>query len=347
MKLQQILDSRIVVLDGAMGTMIQRYGLTEADFRGAELAHHHCKVEGNNDLLVLSRPDVISQIHRLYLEAGADIIETCTFNSQSVSQSEYGTESLVTKLNLAAARLARAEADRMSALTPEKPRFVAGSVGPTAKMLSMSPDVENPAFRAIDFDTLAAAYVEQIDALVEGGVDLLLVETVFDTLNAKAALYAAQRVFDARKTKLPIILSITVADAAGRTLSGQTLEAVVASVAHFDLLAIGLNCSFGAAQMEPFLQQLSEAVPCYVSAYPNAGLPDAMGCYDQTPQIMAQCVGRFAARGIVNTQLRALLLVRGLRVVLLGWRAWRLLIQVPLSMWARGVMWLAAVSFCD
>lgn len=299
-RLLGILRRRIVVLDGAMGTMIQRYNLTEDDFRGVELANHTHKVAGNNDLLVLSRPDIISTIHRAYLEAGADIIETCTFNSQSVSQSEYATESLVRRLNLAAVKLARAEADRMSRITPSKPRFVAGSVGPTAKMLSMSPDVENPAYRAIDFDTLSQAYVEQIDALVEGGVDMLLVETVFDTLNAKAALVAAQNVFEQRGVKLPIVLSITIADAAGRTLSGQTLEAVVASVAHFDLMAIGLNCSFGAAQMEPFLSQLSNIAPCYVSAYPNAGLPDAMGCYDQTPQMMAADIARFAERGIVN-----------------------------------------------
>ena len=298
--LNDILGRRIMVLDGAMGTMIQRYGLTETDFRGAELANHSCKLEGNNDMLVLTRPDIIAQIHRHYLEAGADIIETCTFNSQAISQAEYGTEHLVSRINAQAARLARNEADRMSKLTPDKPRFVAGSVGPTGKMLSMSPDVDNPSYRAVDFDTLFDAYLEQIEALVEGGVDLLLVETVFDTLNAKAALMAAQQAFEKCGKTLPIILSITVADAAGRTLSGQTLEAVVASVAHFDLLAIGLNCSFGAKQMEPFLRELSDIVPCYVSAYPNAGLPDALGQYSQTPDMMAADVLRFAQRGVVN-----------------------------------------------
>ena len=299
-RLEDILKQRIVVLDGAMGTMIQRYRLSEADFRGADFAHIEAKLEGNNDLLVLSRPDVISAIHRQYLEAGADIIETCSFNSQRISQAEYGTEDYVAKLNLAAAQLARSEADRMTAITPDRPRFVAGSVGPTGKTLSMSPDVDNPAYREVDFDTMQQAYIEQISALVAGGVDLLLVETVFDTLNAKAALSAAEVVFSRENRRLPIVLSITVADAAGRTLSGQTLEAVVASVAHFDIMAIGLNCSFGAAQMEPFLRELSNITDCYISAYPNAGLPDAMGRYSQTPQMMAADIARFARRGIVN-----------------------------------------------
>ena len=299
-RLTDILESRIVVLDGAMGTMIQRYGLVEQDFRGEEFEDYPQRLEGNNDILTLTRPDVISQIHRQYLEAGADIIETCTFNSQRISQSEYGTESLVRRLNLEAARLARAEVERMTLLTPDRPRFVAGSVGPTAKTLSISPDVDNPAVRAIDFDTLKAAYTEQIEALLDGGVDMLLVETVFDTLNAKAALMAAEECFARRGERVDVVLSITVADSAGRTLSGQTLEAVVASVAHFNLTAIGLNCSFGAAQMEPFLRELSRITSCYISAYPNAGLPDVMGNYDQTPQIMADHIGRFAERGIVN-----------------------------------------------
>ncbi len=297
---EEILKQRIVVLDGAMGTMIQRYNLSEEDFRGAEFAEHNCRLEGNNDLLVLTRPDVISAIHRSYLEAGADIIETCTFNSQRISQAEYGLQEQVRRLNTEAARLARAEADRMSAITADRPRFVAGSIGPTAKSLSISPDVENPALRAIDFDTLKSAYIEQIEALVDGGVDLLLVETVFDTLNAKAALSAAQCVFERRGKQLPVMLSITVADQAGRTLSGQTLEAVVASVAHFNLTTIGLNCSFGASKMEPFLRELSDLTSCYISAYPNAGLPDAMGQYDQTPAMMAADIARFAARGVVN-----------------------------------------------
>ena len=297
---RDILAKRIMVLDGAMGTMIQRYGLSESDFRGSEFVDHPLPLEGNNDILVLTRPDIISAIHRQYLEAGADIIETCTFNSQRISQQQYGTEGLIYRLNYAAAQIARAEVERMNALTPERPRFVAGSIGPTGKTLSMSPDVENPGYREIDFDTLMSAYTEQIDALVAGGVDLLLVETVFDTLNAKAALMAAQKVFAQRSVELPIILSITIADAAGRTLSGQTLEAVVTSVSHFNLTAVGLNCSFGAAQMEPFLRELSDIAPCYVSAYPNAGLPNAMGEYSQTAEMMATDIARFAKRGIVN-----------------------------------------------
>ncbi len=295
-----ILKGRIMVLDGAMGTMIQRYNLTESEFRGGEFANHPQRLEGNNDLLVLTRPDIISAIHRAYLEAGADIIETCTFNSQRISQSEYGLQNYIYRLNFEAARLARAEADRMSAQTPDRERFVAGSVGPTSKSLSISPDVDNPALRAIDFSTLYSAYMEQIAALVDGGVDLLLVETVFDTLNAKAALMAAEEVFKQKNIRLPIMLSLTIADEAGRTLSGQTLEAVVASVAHFNLTTIGLNCSFGAEKMEPFLRELSGLTSCYISAYPNAGLPDAMGRYDQTPQMMAENIARFARRGIAN-----------------------------------------------
>ena len=298
--LSEILSKRIMLLDGAMGTMIQRHNLTEEDFRGEEFSAHSVKVAGNNDLLVLTRPDIIAGIHREYLEAGADIIETCTFNAQRISQQEYQTSNYVRRINLEAARLARAEADRMSALTPEKPRFVAGSVGPTGRTLSMSPDVDNPGYRAIDFDTLKEAYVEQMEALIEGGVDLLLVETVFDTLNAKAALDAARTAFQNSGVNLPIMLSVTVADRSGRTLSGQTLEALLASVAHVDLLSVGLNCSFGAEQMMPHLRTLSDIAPYYISAYPNAGLPDEMGHYDQTPQMMADNVRRFADAGLVN-----------------------------------------------
>ena len=298
-KISDILKHRIMVLDGAMGTMIQRYGLLEEDFRGAEFAAHPVKLAGNNDVLALTRPDVIAAIHREYLEAGADIIETCTFNAQAISQAEYGMQGEVRRINLAAVALARAEAERMTALTPDKPRFVAGSVGPTGKTASMSPDVDDPARRAVDFDMLHAAYHEQIEALVEGGVDLLLFETIFDTLNVKAALAAAEQVFAEQGCRLPIMLSVTVADAAGRMLAGQTLEAFLASVAHADVLSVGLNCSFGAEQMLPFLKQLS-AAPYYVSAYPNAGIPDAMGCYDQTPEKMARSVQRFLDEGLVN-----------------------------------------------
>ena len=298
--IEDIIKERILVLDGAMGTMIQRRQLTETDFRGEEFKQHPVKLEGNNDLLVLTRPDVIADIHRQYLEAGADIIETCTFNSQVVSQSEYQTTELVRRLNMEGARLARREADRMTALTPDKPRFVAGSVGPTGKMTSMSPDMENPAFRAMDYDTLRLAYVEQMQSLLEGGVDCLLIETIFDTLNAKAALAAAREVFEILGRKVPVMLSVTVADAAGRTLAGQTLEAFLTSVSHAEVFSVGLNCSFGAEQMLPFLKELAAIAPYYISVYPNAGLPNAMGQYDETPEQMAAQVGRFMEEGLVN-----------------------------------------------
>lgn len=300
MKIDDIALSRILILDGAMGTMVQRHNLSEHDFRGEEFASHPVNLAGNNDILTLTRPDVIASIHRQYLEAGADIIESCTFSSQRISQAEYKTEHLVRRLNLAAAQLARSEADRMTAITPEKPRFVAGSVGPTGKTASMSPDVDNPAYRAVDFDTLREAYVEQIEALVEGGVDMLLIETLFDTLNAKAALTAAEEVFSTMGKRLPVMLSVTIADAAGRMLAGQTLEAFLCSTAHFKPFSVGLNCSFGAEQMLPFLKQIASAAPCYVSAYPNAGIPDQMGRYDQTPEIMARNVAHFAELGLVN-----------------------------------------------
>ena len=298
--LHDILQRRILVMDGAMGTMIQRYGLTESDFRGTEFMSHDVKLEGNNDLLTLTRPDVIADIHRQYLEAGADIIETCSFNAQFISQQEYHTADRVRDINLAAARIARSEADRMTALTPDKPRFVAGSIGPTGKSASLSPDVDNPAQRAITFDTLREAYAQQIDALMEGGIDMLLVETVFDTLNAKAALVAAEEVFAQHNRRLPVMLSVTIADQSGRILSGQTIEAVLASVQHFDLFSIGFNCSFGAKQMLPHLKELATITTHYISAYPNAGFPDAMGKYDQSPSVMAEQVAEAINEGYVN-----------------------------------------------
>lgn len=296
----QAIKERILVLDGAMGTMIQKYGLTEADFRRGLDADPSVRLTGNNDLLNLTRPDVISEIHRKYLEAGADIIETNTFNAQRISQTEYRTAHLVGKINSAAVRIARKEADRMTELTPGKPRFVAGSIGPTGKTASMSPDVENPAFRAVDFDTLVEAYSEQMDALVRGGADLLLVETIFDTLNAKAALEAARRVFAALGKSIPVSLSMTVADASGRTLSGQTIEAFLTSVAHAAPFSVGLNCSFGAGDMLPFLKELASESPFPVSAYPNAGIPDSLGHYDQTPEMMAESTRDFIENGLVN-----------------------------------------------
>ncbi|MBR4996123.1 MAG: methionine synthase [Alistipes sp.] len=299
-KIRDIIDSRILVLDGAMGTMIQRYGLQEEDFRGEELSSHPIKVAGNNDLLALYRPDVISAIHRQYLDSGADIIETCTFNAQSISQSDYSTSHLVRRINLEAARLARAEADRATILTPDKPRFVAGSIGPTSKTASMSPDVENPALRVIDFDQLQSAYEEQIEALIEGGVDLLLIETIFDTLNAKAAIEAAHCVFERKGYSLPIMLSITIADLSGRMLAGQTIEAFLRSMSSPHILSVGLNCSFGAEQMLPLLKEMSAISPYYVSAYPNAGIPDVMGNYDQSPEVMGGLIERFVDSEIVN-----------------------------------------------
>lgn len=299
-RLTEILNKRIMLLDGAMGTQIQLLKLTEADFRGDILACHPTKVQGNNDLLSITRPEAIAQIHRRYLEAGSDIIETNTFNAQEVSQAEYGTQHLVRSINLEGARLARREADRMTAETPMRPRFVAGSIGPTGKTTSMSPDVDNPAYRAITFDQMCHAYIEQVEALIDGGVDLLLIETIFDTLNAKAALEAARIAFRHKGKTLPVMLSVTVADAAGRTLSGQTLEAFIVSVAHAGAFSIGLNCSFGADQMLPFLRRVSASAPCFVSAYPNAGLPDAMGQYDETPAMMAENIVKFASEGLVN-----------------------------------------------
>lgn len=298
--IREILSERIMVLDGAMGTMIQRHGLSEEDFRADLFANHEVRLEGNNDILTLTRPDIIAQIHREYLEAGADIIETCTFNAQAISQADYKTTQYIRQINLAAARIARIEADHMSLITPDKPRFVAGSIGPTGKTASLSPDMDNPAFRAVDFDTLKSAYIEQIETLVEGGVDLLLMETIFDTLNVKAALDAAREVFDKVGKKLPIMLSATLADSVGRMLAGQQIEAFLSSVSHAELLSVGLNCSFGAEKMYPFLKELSDIAPYYVSAYPNAGLPDIMGRYDQTPEKMALQIKRFADEGVVN-----------------------------------------------
>ena len=298
MELHDILKERILVLDGAMGTMVQRCGLSEEDFRGDRFAEHPVMLKGNNDILVLTRPDVIRGIHSKYLAAGADIIETSTFNANRISQAEYGCENICREINLRAAELARAVADEYS--TPDKPRFVAGSVGPTSRTCSMSPDVENPAYRNVTFDELADAYKEQMIALIEGGVDVLLCETIFDTLNAKAALYASDEAMAATGREVPVMLSFTIADAQGRILSGQTIEAFLASVAGRKLLSVGLNCSFGAREMKPFLKRLSDIAPFYVSVYPNAGLPNALGEYDQTPEEMAEIVREYISDGLVN-----------------------------------------------
>ena len=293
---------RIWVLDGATGTMIQNRHLSEEDFRGEMFRNWQIKLKGNNDLISLTRPDVTRNIHRAYLEAGSDIIETNTFNAQRVSQADYHTEAFVTQMNEAAIKIAREEADRMTQLTPEKPRFVAASIGPTNRTLSMSPDVENPALRTLTFDDLCDAYAEQMLPLSRGGADVWLIETIFDTLNAKAALAAVHRVKEITGRKMPVMLSVTIADASGRTLSGQTLDAFVTSVHHSeDILSVGLNCSFGAEDMRPYLQSLSKSAShYYISAYPNAGFPDEEGHYNETPQMMADAISRFVDDGSVN-----------------------------------------------
>ena len=289
---------RILILDGAMGSLIQNYRLDEAGYRGARFATWGQPVKGNNDLLNLTRPDIIEDIHRQYLEAGADLIETNTFNAQVISMADYGMESLVREINVEGARLAKRAADALS--TPDKPRFVAGAIGPTNRTLSLSPDVNRPAYRNITFDELASAYQEQAEALMEGGVDVLLIETVFDTLNAKAALYAVQEAFLQQGRELPIMVSGTITDASGRTLSGQTTEAFLISLSHMPLLSIGLNCALGAKDLRPYLQTLAAEAPFLVSAYPNAGLPNAFGGYDETPEDMAAAVKEYLDLSIVN-----------------------------------------------
>lgn len=295
-----IIRERILILDGAMGTMIQQYGLQEEDFRGEQFKDVPGLMKGNNDILCLTRPDIIADIHRKYLEAGADLITTCTFSSQRISMADYNVENFCREMNLAGAKIARQLADEYTQKTPGKPRFVLGDVGPTNKTLSISPDVNNPALRSLTYDELVDAYVEQMEALLEGGVDALLIETIFDSLNAKAAIYAAEKAMESTKKRVPLMLSVTVSDTAGRTLSGQTLEAFLASVQHADIFSIGLNCSFGARQLKPFLKVLAAKAPYYISAHPNAGLPNSLGLYDQTPEMMAEQVKEYVDEGLVN-----------------------------------------------
>jgi 5-methyltetrahydrofolate--homocysteine methyltransferase len=297
-QIQKIARERILILDGAMGSMLQDYRLDEAGYRGARFEDWPHPLKGNNDLLNLSQPQIVEEIHAKYFAAGADMVETNTFNAQTVSMADYGMESLVRELNLAGARLARKAADAYS--TPDKPRFVAGAIGPTNRTLSLSPDVNRPGYRAISFDELATAYQEQTEALIEGGVDVLLVETIFDTLNAKACLYAIQDAFTATGKELPIMISGTITDASGRTLSGQTTEAFLISMSHMPLLSIGLNCALGAKDLRPYLQTLAANTPFLISAYPNAGLPNAFGGYDETPHQMADAVEEYLDLGIVN-----------------------------------------------
>ena len=304
-QLTKLANERILVLDGAMGTMIQGHKLTEADYRGnaeAGLGGHVCDLKGDNDLLVLTKPEVIRAIHHAFLEAGADIIETNTFNATRISQADYRLEGKVREINFAAARLARECADAWTAKTPEKPRFVAGALGPTNRTATISPDVNDPGFRNVSFDDLKAAYGQAVAALIEGGVDLLLVETVFDTLNAKAALFAIDEYFDAHNIRLPLIVSGTITDASGRTLSGQTTEAFWNSVRHARPFAVGLNCALGAALMRPYVEEMARVADTFVSCYPNAGLPNPMSetGYDESPETTSRLLGEFARNGFVN-----------------------------------------------
>jgi 5-methyltetrahydrofolate--homocysteine methyltransferase len=298
--IQEILKERILVLDGAMGTMIQRYKLEEDDFRSAELKDHPSSLKGNNDLLGLSRPEILREIHATYFEAGADIAETNTFSGTTIAQADYSLEHMVDKINYESARIAREVADEFTAREPHKPRFVAGSMGPTNKTASMSPDVNDPGYRAITFEELRTAYYQQAKALMDGGVDLFLVETVFDTLNAKAALMALDELFVEVGKQYPIMVSGTITDASGRTLSGQTTEAFLISVSHLPLLSIGLNCALGAKQLRPYLQVLAKKSDFLVSAHPNAGLPNEFGEYDQTPEEMSAEIEEYLKESLVN-----------------------------------------------
>jgi methionine synthase I (cobalamin-dependent) len=291
---------RILIMDGAMGTMIQRYRFDEAAYRGARFREHPKPVKGNNDLLVLTRPDAIAAIHDGYLEGGADIVSTNSFNSQRISLADYGMEDLAFELNVAAAKLARASADVAEAKAPDRPRFVAGAMGPTNRTASISPDVNNPGFRGVDFDELVEAYGEQARGLIEGGADILLIETVFDTLNAKAAGFAALQAFDALGVELPLIVSGTITDRSGRTLSGQTPEAFYFSLRHLQPFAVGLNCALGAELMRPYLAEIAAVAETLTIAYPNAGLPNAMGEYDEGPHDMACQLEPWAKEGLLN-----------------------------------------------
>jgi len=305
--LLQAIQKRVLILDGAMGTMIQRYKLTEEDFRTEELKDHPKSLKGNNDLLSLSRPEIIRSIHREYLDAGADIIETNTFSGTTIAQEDYGLSHLAYRINFESAKIAKEVAEEFTTKDPAKPRFVAGAMGPTNRTASISPDVNDPGYRAINFDQLVEAYSEQVRGLLDGGSDIILVETIFDTLNAKAALYAIQEVYEERGIPLdpkeggiPIMISGTITDASGRTLSGQTTEAFLISVSHVPLFSVGLNCALGAKELRPYLKVLAQEAPFFVSAYPNAGLPNEFGAYDQGANEMADQVRDFLKEGMLN-----------------------------------------------
>lgn len=299
-KIEKILNERILVLDGAMGTMLQAYSFTEDDFRGTQFKDHPCPVQGNNDMLSITQPEAIKAVHQKYFDAGADIVETNTFSSTSIGMADYQMEDWVYELNFQSAKIAREVADATTAKDPNKPRFVAGSIGPTNRTASMSPDVNDPGYRAITFDQLVEAYSEQVKALVAGGVDVLLVETVFDTLNAKAALFAIDQLKQENQWDVPVMVSGTITDASGRTLSGQTVEAFVVSISHIPLLSIGFNCALGADQLLPYLRRLSTATEGLISAHPNAGLPNAFGAYDQTPEEMRDLIEKYLEENLVN-----------------------------------------------
>ena len=296
----QEINKRILVLDGAMGTMLQRYNFSEEDFRGERFVNFPHSLKGNNDLLSLTQPQAIRDIHAQYFEAGADIVETNTFSGTTIGMADYHLEDLVYELNFESAKIAREVADEFTAKNPEKPRFVAGSIGPTNRTASMSPDVNDPGFRAVTFDELRIAYKQQVEALIDGGVDLLLVETIFDTLNAKAALFAIEEVKEERNIDIPIMVSGTITDASGRTLSGQTVEAFLISISHIPLLSVGFNCALGAKQLKPYLKQLSHNTTFNISAHPNAGLPNAFGQYDETPAEMQAQIKEYLDENLIN-----------------------------------------------
>ncbi len=298
--INEILTDRILVLDGAMGTMIQRHKLEEEDFRNEQLKDHSKPLKGNNDLLSITRPEIIKDIHAEYFSAGADIAETNTFSGTTIAQADYALEEWVYELNYQSAKIARQVADEFTQKEPHKPRFVAGAMGPTNRTASLSPDVNDPGFRAITFDQLRTAYKQQAEALLDGGVDMLLVETIFDTLNAKAALFAIEEIKEERGIDIPVMVSGTITDASGRTLSGQTTEAFLTSVSHVDLLSIGLNCALGASQLRQYLKVISDNTDFFVSAHPNAGLPNEFGQYDETPQQMADQIKDFLDDGYIN-----------------------------------------------
>jgi 5-methyltetrahydrofolate--homocysteine methyltransferase len=299
-QLNDILNQKILILDGAMGTMIQRYKLTEEDYRGERFKDYEHSLKGNNDLLTLTQPQIIEAIHKEYLEAGADIIETNSFSGTTIAMADYHMENLVYELNYESAKIAKKVCKEYTEKNPDKPRFVAGSIGPTNKTASLSPDVNDPGFRAITFDELRIAYKQQAEALLDGGADILLVETIFDTLNAKAALFAIDEIQEERNIEIPIMVSGTITDASGRTLSGQTAEAFLISISHLNLLSVGFNCALGAKQLTPYLETIATKSNFFISAYPNAGLPNAFGQYDESPEFMAEQIKEYLEKGLIN-----------------------------------------------